>query len=105
MGLSHFETSPGGNATVYGLLHKLKSKCLVKSLHLYGHATYNMNIMNKTFQQGESNFSMLKPAINSCKVGLGNIVSSDLVLEELQKCRSKHFKMNSASFQKLMLRR
>ena len=57
-----------------------------------------MNIMNKTFQQGESNFSMLKPAINSCKVGLGNIVSSDLVLEELQKCWSKHFKSELGQF-------
>ena len=53
---------------------------------------YYVNIMNKTFQQGKFYFSMLKPAINSCQVGLGKIVCDDLVLNELQKCWSKHFK-------------
>ena len=85
MSLSHFATSAGDDATAYGLLHKLKSKCFMKSPYLYCHAVYYMNIMNKTFLQGESNFSMLKPAINSCKVGLGKSIHGDLGVRETTK--------------------
>ena len=57
-----------------------------------------MNIINKTFQQGEFNFLMLKPAINSCQVGLGKIARDDLVLKKLQKCGSKRFKTELGHF-------
>ena len=57
-----------------------------------------MNIINKTFQQGEFNFLMLKPAINSCQVGLGKIARDDLVLKKLQKCESKRYKTELGHF-------
>ena len=57
-----------------------------------------MNIINKTFQQGEFNFLMLKPAIHSCQVGLGKIARDDLVLKKLQKRGSKRYKTELSHF-------
>ena len=38
--------------------------------------------------------------INSCKAGLGKIVRNNLVLEELQKCWSEHFRTELDQFMK-----
>ena len=54
-----------------------------------------MNFINKTFQQSEFNFWMLKPVINSSKDGLRKIVHNDLVLKELQSVGASISKLNS----------
>ena len=91
MSLTHFATSGGGDASADGILRKLRCKRFVKSLYIYCQAVNIMNIMNKTFQVGELNFSMLKPAVDACKAGLEKIMRDDSALKELQECWSERF--------------
>ena len=86
------------DATADGLLRKLKFKSFVKFLYLYCQAVEIMNIMNKTFQLGELNFSMLKPAVDTCKASLKKIEREDLALKELQQCWKENFETDLGVF-------
>ena len=96
MSLTHFSTSAGRDAMAHEILRKLKCKRFVKSLYLNCQTVNIMNIMNKTFQLGKLNFSMLKPAVDACKAGLEKIVRDDSALKELQECWSERFEADLA---------